>query len=105
MASTKKIQSQWTADDVCKLLDHARKVGVSEFALDGLQFKLSEGTGPLPLAPENPELTKTIIRNEAINIKLQQADEMLVTDPTAYEEMVEKILHSPDAILPEQRAI
>jgi hypothetical protein len=80
-----------TLADICQLMTHCQKTGVAEFKLDELQFKMGNKTQDI-ITQENPIRVAQDLNAEVMTQKVQQADELLLSDPVAYEEAIEKAM-------------
>lgn len=85
--------------DICKIIRQCERSGVSSLTIEGLDIKLGEAVKkPIPFprpAPEPAELPKAAeheeIKKDAFDkdeILEQEAAELMVTDPEAYEALM-----------------
>lgn len=97
----KKELGLMSADDICKLMETARKASLLEFSYGELSFKLGEPPLTAKEAADNIGRRKEDFRTEVIELKARQAEELALTDPTAYEEFVERSLNNSQGSHPE----
>lgn len=78
-----------TATEVIRIMQACRKTGVHDFSLG--ELKLSFGPKPEPTAADNPPdlvQNEEDLRERELELKQSQLDELRISDPYAYEQMI-----------------
>lgn len=90
------------ADDICKIIECARKASLSEFSYGELSFKLGEVPPTIQEVADNLARRQADFKQAKEELKQTQIDELALTDAGAYEELIEKrLLGNPSEILSE----
>ena len=87
--------------DICQIIKTAREAHLLEFSYGELSFKLGEVPQSPRVVLDNERRRKEDLHDLAIGEKIKIAEEMQLTDPVAYEELMAKSLTDERAIMPE----
>jgi hypothetical protein len=93
MASKKTVDKlELSADDICKILEVSARTGVTTLTAFGLSVSFQGSTAskkdqePTPESYEHESISRETLEEEQKLLEQAKIDDMMITDPVAYEE-------------------
>ena len=88
-------------DDIIRIMKAAREHTIATLSVGGLSLSLGEILPVPKLVPDNQARRQEDLQSHAILAKIEQAEEMRLMDPVAYEELIEQSLVGERPPMPE----
>ena len=86
-----KTKLEWSPHNLSILFQAARLHGVSKFKLGDIEFEMGNQASAMAYDSDNPSQTAKNIAEISGQIKSYQLDELILSDPAKYEEVIEKM--------------